>query len=753
MPRFPFPTAWRSVLAFTTILCAAHPAIADPSARTASKATASGNTLMWALGGVAVLGAIGLAGGGSDDDARPAPPPFDPNRLKNAIRRNPQATAQQIQDVRARDEYAQNPALVSARLDNKIALGFTGKGVHVGILDEGVQTGNAAFSHLNIGSAFIAQDLGDRTHKYWGLSHATLVAQVLAGRAGDGDAARGVATDITLHDLSYLSVGKEDQLLARDPDTVRAFRHAQNAGIDVINVSMTVVNQTGTADLGQATRRTIHKDVLKAVGDATRSGVIFVVGSGNDGLDNSNNTYAGIGLLPEYANGQFLTVTALNRSGSALAGFSNACGQTQAFCLSAVGDGIPVMVGRGQQIEVSGTSYAAPVVSGSIALLKEQFPELSSRELVQLVLITADDLGAQGVDAVYGHGRLNMNQAFAPVGDLRVVSGDEVSSSHLSLEGSRIRVPLAARGVSAALGDVSVSALDDMNRAFALADDLLVNTDAGTPDPIVPGLLKFSGVDGQAVMIAGEHGAWMRHRSGAGIGYVNPEILVSHSDTARLGYSPLGLIGVGPVLTYETDSTFIGVAKGENGAHSLWAGARFSGVRTSAGFVSEGDGLMGIRGPIGSGRTWFVSAAAEHDLTPRMTARIEALYARGKTHDGTGIIRNLNLEAASAQASLSISDVAGGDLMVSVGTPLTAFQGDVSFDAPAGRVASTGLETTGVIRNLGREGFTSDVPIDLGVSYTREIGTSLIVGASAVRRIMPGDEDQTFAGISLSAKF
>ena len=65
-----------------------------------------------------------------------------------------------------------------------------------------------------------------------------------------------------------------------------------------------------------------------------------------------------------------------------------------------------------------GTSYAAPRVSGVAALLNQKFPNLKGNDVKNGLLQTADDLGATGVDDIYGYGLLNINNAMSPVGTL-----------------------------------------------------------------------------------------------------------------------------------------------------------------------------------------------------------------------------------------------------------------------------------------------------------------------------------------------
>ena len=47
-----------------------------------------------------------------------------------------------------------------------------------------------------------------------------------------------------------------------------------------------------------------------------------------------------------------------------------------------------------------GTFYAAPRVSGAAALLNQKFPNLKGNDIKDVLLQTADDLGATGVDDI-----------------------------------------------------------------------------------------------------------------------------------------------------------------------------------------------------------------------------------------------------------------------------------------------------------------------------------------------------------------
>lgn len=118
---------------------------------------------------------------------------------------------------------------------------------------------------------------------------------------------------------------------------------------------------------------------------------------------------------------------------------ANRCGVAAAWCISAPGGGIQnnntagifstvsrgfpsnasgdtIYVGPDGNLGyafLSGTSMAAPHVSGVIAVLMEAYPNYSARDIVRLMFATADDLGARGVDRIYGHGFVRLDRALA----------------------------------------------------------------------------------------------------------------------------------------------------------------------------------------------------------------------------------------------------------------------------------------------------------------------------------------------------
>jgi len=58
-----------------------------------------------------------------------------------------------------------------------------------------------------------------------------------------------------------------------------------------------------------------------------------------------------------------------------------------------------------------GTSVSCPFVAGAAALIMSVNPNLTPTQVETILEQTADDLGAIGWDSIYGHGRLNLEQA------------------------------------------------------------------------------------------------------------------------------------------------------------------------------------------------------------------------------------------------------------------------------------------------------------------------------------------------------
>lgn len=189
-----------------------------------------------------------------------------------------------------------------------------------------------------------------------------------------------------------------------------------DAGASVVNMSLGVSGHTFHAGWHEV----YFDDAVQAVSDD----VIFVHAAGNEGVEQTDDVVWDVQNSPN-----FLIVGSVGPSGQ-ISPFSNTPGDacltnSAGACLDelknhflvAPGEWILVTDGQGGVTRASGTSFAAPMVTGAIALMHDRWKWLSEHpeETVDILLSTAQDLGEEGVDGVYGHGLLDIQASQSPV--------------------------------------------------------------------------------------------------------------------------------------------------------------------------------------------------------------------------------------------------------------------------------------------------------------------------------------------------
>jgi hypothetical protein len=183
---------------------------------------------------------------------------------------------------------------------------------------------------------------------------------------------------------------------------------------------------------------------------AVDNDAIFVWAAGNESNTESGALSAMPIAFPEL-NGHFVNVVALDTNTNQIAWYSNQCGITQNYCITAPGSAW----NTDSRDFASGTSFAAPIVSGAIATIKEAFPYMSATQITELLFVTAKDLGETGIDAIYGWGLLDMEKATQPVGTPRIMLSD-----------NNIQ-PLSVSNV----GGITANVLKNANLKIAFVDD------------------------------------------------------------------------------------------------------------------------------------------------------------------------------------------------------------------------------------------------------------------------------------------
>ena len=188
----------------------------------------------------------------------------------------------------------------------------------------------------------------------------------------------GVAFEATI--LSYNTMRCSPDCFHSLDEVAAAVDDAVSRGARVINLSL----------VGPASR----EPLLSALIRATQAGVIVVIAAGNTGgaepegfaLENATTT-----------NSRLLIIVGGHDANGQLSPGSSRAGTGAQWYLAAYG---------------GATSFSAPVVSGAAALLTASFPGLSGHQIATILLETAIDAGAPGVDPVYGNGILNIGSAY-----------------------------------------------------------------------------------------------------------------------------------------------------------------------------------------------------------------------------------------------------------------------------------------------------------------------------------------------------
>lgn len=334
-------------------------------------------------------------------------------------------------------EYFRSGALAQVNAAQAYALGFTGAGVRVGVADSGLDARHPEF----IGRVLPGYDFQSLRPILPGNAgdsdgHGTHVNGIVAA-ARDGVGMHGVAFNAsvipaTLGTGLYFNFDKYFS-------STWAFLTSQ--GAEIINNSFSADKSCANdpiCNVAHYTRSDVETKfpvTISLARDAVAAGVLMVFAAGNESQPNPDVLAAMPYLVPELEKNWLVAVNL--DSNNQIAADSDRCGVAKNYCLAAPGENIySTKRGSGGMVggyeSRSGTSQAAPVVSGVAALVKEAFPWFTAHDLQQALLTTATDLGAPGVDDVYGWGLVNAGKAVRGYGmfmDRTVLNTNGMSST------------------------------------------------------------------------------------------------------------------------------------------------------------------------------------------------------------------------------------------------------------------------------------------------------------------------------------
>jgi hypothetical protein len=139
--------------------------------------------------------------------------------------------------------------------------------------------------------------------------------------------------------------------------------------------------------------------VLRSLAVAHAQGIILVAAAGNAGPKSPP-------LYPA-ADPDVIAVTATDENDQLF----HAANQGKHIAVAAPGVDIFLPAPEGTYQMISGTSFAAAEVSGTVALMLERRPDLDPQSVRKILMTTARDLGPTGVDPQFGAGLVDAYQA------------------------------------------------------------------------------------------------------------------------------------------------------------------------------------------------------------------------------------------------------------------------------------------------------------------------------------------------------
>ncbi len=382
-----------------------------------------------------------------------------------------------------------------------------GAGVTIGIIDTGVDLSHPELAAADI-EEFLLQGVPDETrHDPRGYSHGTAVTSVIAAQPNNEwfvGLAWGADFKVFAAPIGGPYPGGYDPSTF---DWAAAYRTVLASGVAIVNASYYAVG-TFVENYTAAQLRAVLPQLKVVAQQGVTDPAIFVWSAGNDhgapcsplSAENcladpgdpatdrydatSPNILGGaVALLPELQ-GHNVVVAALAEDGS-IADYSNRCGVAADWCIAAPGSGIVGAYfgpqGTGIARGLGGTSYATPLVTGGLALMNQLFRnQLSQRELVTRLFLTADKSGDYADTATYGQGALDLGAAVSPVGSPRVRTGS-LADPGQSIQTTRLRLGSAlGDGFSRAAAGLELAAFDDLGAPFWFELPALTEL-AGTP--------------------------------------------------------------------------------------------------------------------------------------------------------------------------------------------------------------------------------------------------------------------------------
>ncbi|MEV1288306.1 type VII secretion-associated serine protease mycosin [Micromonospora sp. NPDC049679] len=271
---------------------------------------------------------------------------------------------------------------------DRLAVMATGEGVTVAVIDSGVSTTHPQLKGRVLRGTDLLDRGGDGTLDCDG--HGTAVASIIAATRQSGTQFRGLATRARILPVrvseQQIIGGKESGRTVTAKQFADAIRWAVDHGANVLNLSVVLYEDDPA--------------VRSAIEYAVAKNVVVVAAAGNLHENGDPRPYPAAydGVLGVGAIGADGTRQAFSQVGSYVD-------------VVAPGGGVLAAAVGGGHAQQNGTSYAAPFVAATAALILDYRPELRAQEVIARIISTADPAAGGRRSDSYGSGVLNPYRA------------------------------------------------------------------------------------------------------------------------------------------------------------------------------------------------------------------------------------------------------------------------------------------------------------------------------------------------------
>lgn len=223
---------------------------------------------------------------------------------------------------------------------------YTGKNIKIALLDTGVDTSHPDLAHADIKSLKTNSVLSVNDDK----SHGTAIAGILAGMPSTSKGVLGIAPNATI-----ISIDITDQEYVTAQNIIDGIKMAICEDVDIISISLGLKEN--------------NPQVHKAIKEAYDKGIIIVASSGN---------YMENDVLYPAKYDEVLCVGAYGKKGNII----SPKGNVKKTTIYLPGENIVTTNAKDKQyLGANGTSFSAAILSGTVILMKEANPQISSQAI------------------------------------------------------------------------------------------------------------------------------------------------------------------------------------------------------------------------------------------------------------------------------------------------------------------------------------------------------------------------------------